>query len=186
MAAENRKSRGAPTTWGLLAQYETTADIYHAAERVRDAGYSKWDSCTPFPVHGLDKAMGIKASPLPWLVLIIGLAGSAFMLGFEVWASAFDYPIVVGGKPVFSIPAFVPIWYEFTVLSSCLTIFFGNWFFMGLPRLHHPAFQSKAFERSTDDKFFILIEASDSRFDLEKTRALLKDTGASLIEELED
>ena len=180
------KGSRTPTTWGLLAQYETTAAIYHAAERVRDAGYARWDACAPFPVHGLDKAMGVKASKLPWAVFIIGLTGSLSMIGFEIWASVYDYPIIVGGKPLFSIPAFVPIWYEFTVLSSCLTVFFGNWFFCRLPQLYHPAFKSKAFERVTDDKFFIMIEASDARFDLEKTRALLKDTGATQVEELED
>ena len=96
------------------------------------------------------------------------------------------YPFIVGGKPLFSIPAFVPVWYECTVLSSCLTAFFFNWILNGLPRLHHPAFQSKAFARVTDDKFFILIEAGDPKFDLAKTTALLKDTGASLIEQVED
>jgi hypothetical protein len=92
----------------------------------------------------------------------------------------------VGGKPLFSMPAFVPVWYEITVLSACLTAFFGNWILNGLPRPNHPAFNSKAFERVTDDKFFIMIEASDSKFDRERTKALLQSTGASLVEELED
>ena len=96
------------------------------------------------------------------------------------------YPFIVGGKPLFSLPAFVPVWYEITVLSSCLTAFFGNWIFNGLPRPHHPAFDSKAFERVTDDKFFIMVEATDPKFDLAKTKALLpKSTGATLVEELE-
>jgi hypothetical protein len=175
-----------PKLWGVLAQYDNTADIYHAAERVRDAGYTKWDACVPFPVHGLDKAMGVKPSSLPWFVLAFGLSGSVFALLFEVWAMGYLYPYVVGGKPFYSLPAFVPVWYEFTVLSSCLTIFFGNWILNGLPRLHYPAFSSKAFARATDDKFFIVIEAQDSRFDKEKTKALLNDTGASLVEEIED
>jgi hypothetical protein len=177
---------GSPKLWGLLAQYENPAQIFHAAERVRDAGYSRWDCCTPFPVHGLDKAMGVKPSVLPWAVLVIGLSGSVFALLFECWAMAYAYPFVVAGKPLFSIPAFVPVWYEFTVLSSCLTIFFGNWFLNRLPQLYHPAFKSKAFERATDDKFFILIEARDAKFDLQKTKALLQDTHASHVEELED
>lgn len=180
-------------TWGLLARYETPASIYKACERVRDAGYSKWDACTPFPVHGLDKAMGLKPSSLPWWVLIIGVSGSLFALAFEMWTmGAFGtdkqwvYPFILAGKPLNSLPAFVPVWYAFTILSSCLTIFFGNWILNGLPRYHHPAFKSKAFDRVTDDKFFIMIEAGDSRFDLDKTRALLNETGATLIEELED
>ncbi len=80
----------------------------------------------------------------------------------------------------------MPVWYEITVLSSCLTAFFGNWILNGLPRPHHPAFASKAFERVTDDKFFIMVEATDPKFDLEKTKALLQATGATLVEELED
>lgn len=171
--------------WGVLAQYENPHDIYKACEKVRDAGFSKWDACTPFPVHGLDKAMGVPPSKLPWIILVCGLSGSAFMLWFQVWTSANAYPFIVGGKPLFSLPAFVPVWYEITVLSSCLAAFFGNWILNGLPRPHHPAFNSKAFERVTDDKFFIMIEADDPKFDLEKTRAFLKDLGATHVEELE-
>lgn len=172
--------------WGVLARYENPAELYHACERVRDEGYQAWDACTPFPVHGLEKAMGVPPSKLPWFVLAIGLAGSAFMLWFQVYAMGDLYPYIVGGKPLFSIPAFVPVWYEITVLSACLTAFFGNWILNGLPRPNHPAFNSKAFERVTDDKFFIMIEASDSKFDRERTKALLQSTGASLVEELED
>lgn len=173
-------------TWGLMAQYENPAEIFHAAERVRDAGYSKWDCCTPFPVHGLDKAMGAPPSKLPWYVLLIGICGSLFAVAFELWSMGYDYPIIVQGKPLNSLPAYVPVWYEATVLSSCLTVFFGNWVLNRLPQYYHPAFSSKAFARATDDKFFILIEAADSRYDAEKTKALLKDTGASHIEEIED
>lgn len=171
--------------WGVLAQYENPAQVFHACEQVRDAGYQKWDSCCPFPVHGLEKAMGLKPSKLPWAVLIVGLTGSSLMLFFETWAMGNAYPIIVGGKPLFSLPAFVPIWYEITVLSSCVTAFLANWIMNGLPAPYHPAFASKAFERVTDDKFFIMIEAADPKFDLEKTKALLSSSGATLVEELE-
>jgi hypothetical protein len=171
--------------WGVLAQYENPHAIYKACEQVRDAGYEKWDACTPFPVHGLDKAMGAPPSKLPWVVLTVGLTGSCLGLFFESWAMGSAYPMVVGGKPLFSLPAFVPVWYELTVLSSCVTAFLANWIMNGLPRPHHPAFNSKAFERVTDDKFFIMIEASDAKFDLEKTKALLSGAGATLVEELE-
>lgn len=172
--------------YGLLAQYETPADIFHACEQVRDAGYSKWDACTPFPVHGLEGAMGLKPSPLPWFVLAAGLTGGIFAIVFMVWTSAFDYPLNIGGKPTWSIPAFIPITFEFTVLLSCVTCFFTLWFLCRLPQLYHPAFKSKSFEKVTDDKFFIIIESADPKFDLAKTKKLLEETGASLIEELED
>ena len=186
MAATNGINGNGPKLWGLLAQYDTPQTIYPAAERVRDAGYTKWDTCTPFAVHGLDKAMGVRPTVLPWFVFFIGIVGSLFAICFECWVEAYAMPIVVGGKPLFSIPAFVPVWYEFTVLTSCFTAFFGTGSLNGLPRLHHPAFNSRAFERVTDDKFFVLIEAKDPKFDLAKTTALLKDTGAVLVEELED
>jgi hypothetical protein len=176
-------SKTAP--WGVLAQFENPATVFHACEKVRDAGYSQWDACTPFPVHGLEKAMGLKPSPLPWWVLFIGICGSTFMLWAEAYTSGSVYPFIVGGKPLFSMPAFVPVWYEATVLSSCATAFFANWILNGLPRLHHPAFASKAFERVTDDKFFIMVEATDPKFELEKTKALLTQSGATLVEELE-
>lgn len=172
------------TPWGLLAQYETAAQVYTACEKVRDAGFTRWDACAPFPVHGLDKAMGVKPSILPWIVLGVGLTGSASILAFEMWVSMSANPIIVGGKPLFSLPAFVPVWYEITVLSSCLAAFFGNWVLNGLPRLHHPAFASAAFERVTDDKFFIMIEAEDPKYDAASTRALLQGTGASHLEEI--
>jgi hypothetical protein len=172
-------------SWGLLAQYENPAQVYTACEQVRDAGFTRWDACTPFPVHGLDKAMGLKPSRLPWAVLIVGILGSTFALWFQSWTSGSVYPFIVGGKPLFSLPAFVPVWYEATVLSSCLTAFFGNWVLNDLPRPHHPAFNSKAFERVTDDKFFIMVEATDPKFDLAKTKALLTASGATHVEELE-
>src|SRR5205814_1017235 len=106
--------------WGLLAEYDNPHELYQACEKVRDAGYTQWDACSPFPVHGLDKAMGLQASKLPWIVLLIGLSCSSLGLLFETWIEGTINPVVVGGKPLFSLPAFVPIWYELTVLSSCL------------------------------------------------------------------
>jgi hypothetical protein len=175
-----------PRTWGLLAQYESAADIFTACERVRDAGYQKWDAHTPFAVHNLDKAMGVKPTPLPWLVLVGGLSGATLAMGFMLWTSVSSYPLNIGGKPLWSVPAYIPVTFELTVLFSVFACFFGLWFLCGLPQLHHPAFSNKAFERATDDKFFIIIEAKDKKFDLAKTKSLLQDTGASLIEEVED
>jgi len=175
-----------PRTWGLMAQYDSAADIYSACEEVRDAGYSKWDACTPFAVHGLDKAMGLKPSKLPWLVFCGGLTGGTFAMSFMIWVSAIAYPLNIGGKPLLSIPAFIPVTFELTVLFSVFSTFFGLWFLCGLPQLFHPAFGNKAFEKVTDDKFFILVESEDPKFDLGRTKTLLEQTGASLVEEVED
>ncbi len=172
--------------WGLLAQYENPAEIYHACEKVRDAGYTKWDANTPFPVHGLDKAMGLKASKLPWIVLCGGMTGPTLAMLFMIWTSAYDYPLNIGGKPLLSIPAFIPVTFELTVLFSAFCTFFGLWALCKLPRWHHPAFNSPTFEKFSDDKFFIMIEAKDDKFDWSKTESLLKASGSSHVEVVED
>lgn len=174
------------TMFGLLAEYENPALLHAACERVRDAGYTRWDACSPFAVHGLDKAMGLKPSTLPWWVLWIAIAGSVFMFFFQIWSMVYAYPFILAGKPLFSIPAYVPCWYEATVLAACLTAFFGNWVLNGLPRYYHPAFSSRSFARVTDDRFFIIIERRDPQFDQAAALALLKDTAATSVEELED
>ena len=170
--------------FGLLAEFNTAADIYHACERVRDAGYQKWDACTPFPVHNLDKAMGLKPSALPWMVLGAGIFGGTFLMGFMIWVADIAYPLNIGGKPTWSIPAFVPPAFEFTILFAALTSAFGMLALNHLPKWHHPLFSSKRFERATDDKFFIVIERSDDHFDLRRTRQLLESSGATVVETL--
>lgn len=161
---------------GLLAQYDSPSAIYHAAEKVRDAGFKRFDSFTPFPVHGLDKAMGLGPSYLPWLVLVAGTTGALSILFFMIWASAYDYPLNIGGKPTWSIPAFIPITFEVTVLLSGLTSVFGMFFLNSMPKFYHPLFGVPSFRRVTDDGFFILIEAHDKFFDIDKTRQFLQNT----------
>lgn len=170
---------------GILAEYDSPSAIFHACEKVRDAGFKNFDSYTPFPVHNLDKAMGIKPSILPWLVLIAGLSGGILAIGFMVWASAFDYPLNIGGKPTWSIPAFIPITFEVTILFSALTAVFGMFYLTGLPKLNDPLFDVARFHRATDDKFFIMIGHKDAQFDLERTKEFLQTTNPSSIEMVE-
>jgi len=170
----------------LLAEYETAKEVYHAAETVRDAGYEKWDVHTPFPVHGMDKAMGLKDSAVGWIVLAMGLTGciTAFVLMW--WTNGHDYPIVIGGKPGFSLPSMVPVMFELTVLLSAFGAVFGMLGLNQLPKHWHPVFFSDRFDRCSDDRFFISIEAADPSFDLEDTKELLESThpvGVELIEE---
>jgi len=173
-------------TWGLMAEYDSAPSIYKACKKVRDAGYEKWDACTPFPVHGLDKAMGLPASKLPWAVLIMGIIGGISIMAFMIWVSVYDYPLNIGGKPTWSIPAFIPCAFEMTVLFSALTAAFGMLFINRLPTFNHPLFNKKAFERVTDDKFFIAIESRDKIFDLVQTKKLLESTGAQNVELVQD
>ena len=113
---------------GLLAEYDSPKSIYHACENIRDAGFKRFDSYTPFAVHGLDKAMGLGPSYLPWLVLCAGISGAFLAMSFMIWTSAYDYPLNIGGKPFLSIPAFIPVTFEVTVLFSGLTAVFGMFF----------------------------------------------------------
>lgn len=170
----------------LLAEYETTADVYHAAEKVRDAGYKAWDVHTPFPVHGMDRAMGLGDSKLGWICLIMGLTGCIGGFFMMYWMNGVDYPLIVGGKPPAAIPSMVPILFECTVLLTGFGAVFGMLGLNKLPRHHHPVFYSDRFARATDDKFFISIEAADKNFDLEKTRSLLEGTKPSHLELVEE
>jgi hypothetical protein len=172
--------------FGLLAEFPTTRALYHACEKVRDAGYRRWDAHTPFPVHGLDRAMGLRPSRLPWIVLVAALAGltGAFLL--QAWIHAVDYPLVISGKPFLSWQAFVPVTFEVTILFGALGAVLGMLHLNRLPRHHHPLFRSKRFERVTDDRFFISIEAEDRLYDAEETRKLLEEIGATHVERIED
>jgi hypothetical protein len=169
-----------------LAEFDTTADIMHAAEKVRDAGFTKWDVHTPFPVHGMDAAMGISESKLGLIVFGAGATGLIGAYLMMLWMNGIDYPIIVGGKPAESIPSMVPILFECTVLLSGITAVFGMLGLNKLPRHHHPIFYSKRFERGSDDKFFISIEAGDPKFDLDKTRELLSSLHPAHIELVEE
>jgi hypothetical protein len=174
-------------TWGVLAEFDSAQSIYYACEKVRDAGYSKWDAHTPFPVHGLDKAMGLKSSTLPWLVLCCGLTGVVAAMTLQWWVHAVRYPLVFAAKPMFSWQAFVPVTFEVMVLFSALGAVIGMFHFNRLPQLYHPLFRSERFERVTDDRFFISIEAEDPSFEESAVQAFLtNECGALHVEVVED
>ena len=171
--------------YGILAEFATPTDLYHACERVRDAGFTRWDAHTPFPVHGLEGAMGLRRSPLPWIVLGAGLTGAAVGFGLQWWVHASAYPLVISGKPYFAWPAMIPITFELGVLFAAFGAVFGMLGLNRLPMHNHPLFKSKVFERVTDDAFFISIESWDPRFDPSATGKLLKSLGARSVELLE-
>jgi len=186
-----------PRFFGYIAEYESPAAVLHAAEKVRDAGYSKWDCLTPFPVHGLDNAMGMKKTILPWIVLGGGLTGLTLAIFMQWYVNSphtessllyvlSGYPLNISGKPNWSVPPNVPVYFELTVLLSALTTFFCVWGLNRLPRYHHPVFNVARFRRVTDDKFFLMIEAADSKFDLRESLALLEATHPAAIEEIRD
>ena len=155
----------APELHGILAEYDTPDQLISAATKVREAGFEKWDTYSPFPVHGIDQAMGIKMTILPWLTLCAGLTGLATAITMQWWMNAYDYPWLISGKPIWSIPANVPIMFELTVLFSAITTLVGMLMLNGLPHPSHPLDLVKRFARVTDDKFFLLIQAADAKFD---------------------
>jgi hypothetical protein len=174
--------------YGYLAEFESASALYKGAEKVRDAGHKKWDCYSPYPIHGLDQAMGMKKSILPWLVFFGGTMGFITAITLAYTTQVVIYPTVVQSKPsnIFTTAAFFPIMFELTVLLAGFTTLFGLLALMGLPRLNHPLFESRQFARATDDGFFIAIEARDARFSSEETKALLEDAGGSNIELVEE
>jgi hypothetical protein len=173
------------SNYGLLAEFDTAAALYHACEAVRDEGFTKWDVYSPFLVHGLENAMGVGRSFLPWIVLVMGITGafSGFML--QTWVHTEAYELVISGKPYFAWQAFMPVTFECGILFASFGAVFGMFIINGLPTLYHPVFGSERFLRVTDDKFFISIEAADPRFDTEGTTQLLENAGATHVESLE-
>ncbi len=167
---------------GLLAEYDTPPQLIHAAKKIRAAGFTKWDTYSPFAVHGIDDAMGIKMTILPWFTLGAGLTGLATAILLQWWTNGYDYPWIISGKPFWSIPANVPIMFELTVLLSAVTTLVGMLMLNNLPEPSHPLDHVRRFARVTDDKFFLMILASDPKFDSLETRALLDSTHPVAIE----
>ena len=173
---------------GYLAEFKNAKEVFHAAEQVRDAGFSHWDVHSPYPIHGMDKAMGLPKSILSTFVLIGGATGTLTAFLLEYLTQVVIYPTVVQSKPanIFTIPAFFPVMFELTILFSAFTCLFGGLALMRLPRLHHPLFNSERFLRFSDDGFFICIEARDPKFSMEKTKAFLQEIGGTNLELVED
>ena len=169
--------------FAMGVEFESARDLYHAAEKVRDAGYKLWDTYSPFPIHGMDEAMGLGKSWLSALVFIGGLTGFTVAVSLEFGTSCWLYPLVVAGKPtnLMTIPAFFPIMFELTILFSALTATFGMLALNGLPRWNHPVFNWDRFKKVTEDKFFIAIEAEDAKFSLQETTDFLNSLGGSHV-----
>jgi len=169
---------------GVLAQFEGPAALLIAAAKVRDAGYCKFDCHSPFPIHSMDAAMGLKRSPLGWIVGLAAIIGATTGLGLQWFASTVDYPLVISGKPFFSFQAYVPVTFGLGVLFSAIAAMLGMLALNGLPRPYHPVFYSERFGQASDDGFFISIEAIDAQFDQEKAEQFLSSIGGQHVEAL--
>lgn len=175
-----------PTPYAIMAEFETPAAIIHAAEKVRDTGYRRWDVFTPFPVHGMDQAMGIKNSPVGWFSFIGGCTGYTTGMLMIWFMNAYDYRIVIGGKPMFSPFSAFPPSYELTILFGAFGALLGMLFLNRLPRLYHPLLKNRRFALATHDKYYVVIESSDPKYSDSETRRLLESMGSKHIELVEE
>lgn len=179
-------SASASKPYGVIAEFENPADTMHAAEKIREAGFARWDVFTPYPVHGMDKAMGIRNSKVGWFSFIGGVTGYTTGMLMIWFMNAFDYRIPVGGKPYFSPFSAFPPSYELTILFGAFGALLGMLFLNRLPRLHHPLLKHKRFALATHDRFFVVIETDDPQYRPDATRQLLESLGSKRIEMVEE
>ncbi|HZS06867.1 MAG TPA: DUF3341 domain-containing protein [Blastocatellia bacterium] len=171
--------------YGAVAAFDSDEKLLEAAARVRQAGYTKFDCHTPYPVHGLDRAMGLRRSRLPLIIIGGTITGFLTAYALQYWVGVIKQPVVIGNKPLFAIPYAVPVLFELSVLLTSFGAVLGMLALNGLPRLYHPLFNSENFKKSSDDTFFISIESKDPLFNEDKTVALLTEVGGQDVELVE-
>lgn len=196
-ARDAREAAKTPPATGLhamIAEFDDVNCLVAAARSVRSHGFTKWDVHTPFPVHGMDEVMHVKRTFLPWIVFGMGLMGALGGLLLVWWTNATSFPVphalrgyqfIIAGKPIFSLPANIPVIFETTVLLAAFGAVFGMLGLNRLPMLHNPLFKSERFRRVTTDRFFIVVDASDPKFDRVRTADLLLSLRAKAVEEVE-
>ncbi|RYG46249.1 DUF3341 domain-containing protein [bacterium] len=170
--------------YATVAEFETPEDLIEAADAARLAGFKKMDAYTPFPIHGLSDAIGFKSNAVPFLVFWGGLTGALVGYGLQYYVHVLDYPMNVGGKPLNSIPSMIPITYECTILFAGLTAFFSMIALNRLPKLYHSIFNTPNFDRASNDRFFLAIEAADPNYESGKVHDFLAQRGALSVVEV--
>lgn len=185
VTAEVRMGNRNSKCHGILASFENPSELLRAAGEIRGSGYRKFDCHSPFPIHGMDQAMGLKRSPVGWIAGMAALIGGTFGFGLQWWTAAVDYPIIISGKPFFSFQAFVPVTFALAVLSAAFAATFGMLILNRLPQLFHPLFFSEKFTRFSDDRFMVFIESADPKFDKDTTSSFLKSIGGTDVEVVE-
>jgi len=178
-------SQTTPRLYGCLAEFENPGDLVAAARRAREAGYRKLEAYTPFPIEELNHALGYHRSWVPYLVLAGGIVGALGGFGLCYWASTIAYPMNIGGRPMNSWPAFIPVTFECTVLLASLSAVVGMFALNGLPMPHHPVFNAERFALASRDRYFLCIESEDPRFDGKTTREFLRALRPSEVSDVE-
>jgi hypothetical protein len=173
-------------THGILVEFDNPKELLEAAKKVRADGYDKFDCHSPFPIHGMDEAMGLKRSPLGFIVFVVAVFAFIGGILLEWWTSTVDYPLVISGKPFFSYQAYGPVAFAIMVLLSAFAALIGMLMLNKLPLFYHHLFSSKGMERVSNDGFFISIESNDPKFDTTKTKKFVTALGGKNVEELSE
>jgi len=173
-----------PSLFGLGAEFSSAGALLEAAKKVHSLGFRKWDVYSPFPIHGMDHAMGFQRSRVSLFSLIGGCTGLTVAFILIYYTSAINYPLIVQGKPYFALEPSLPIFFELTILLTAFGTVLGLLLLTLLPRLHHPVFNWDRFQRATDDGFFLVLESTDPRFDTISSRQLLQGIGGLHITEI--
>jgi hypothetical protein len=171
----------AENAYGLLAEFDSPEALMAAARKARGAGYRRVDAFTPFPIEGLARVLGIPRPKISWVGLIGGFTGGAFALLMQCYVN-FNFPIDVGGRPLYAISAFAVVMFELTILFSALSMIGVMLWQNGLPRLNYPLFGAKRFYLASKDRFFLCIDSDDEKFDQDRTSVFLQQAGASSVE----
>ncbi len=177
--------KNGPPIYGLMAEFATPEQLLEAAHQTHDAGYRRIDAFAPFPIEGLAHAVGFKRTRLPLLVLLAGMVGAISGFGLQYYAAVISYPINVGGRPMNSWPAFIPVTFELTILFAAASAVFGMLALNGLPTPYHPVFNVPRFALASRDRFFLCIKARDPMFDVELTRKFMLTLNPREVTEIE-
>jgi hypothetical protein len=170
------------TLYGLMAEFETPGQLVAAARRTREAGFRKFDAYTPYPIHELDGAMDLHDNRVSLFTLIGGLMGCAG--GLATWVSSVAWPLNIGGRPLISVPMFIPVTFECTILLGGLTAAISMLLMNGLPEPYHPVFNVERFVNASRSKFFLCIESADPNFDRHRTESFLESLGPEEVAEV--
>src|ERR1700723_1011871 len=173
---------GADKIYAVMGEFSDPHDLVDAGRKIREMGYTKIDAMSPFPVHGIDDAIGVPYSKLGWIVISVAVCGTATALLLQWWCGVVNYPLIIGGKPLFDFSFSIPITFELTVLFSAFASVIGMFALNGLPRLYHPSSNYQNGHRASDDRFVLVIEAKDPKFDAQRTAEHLKSVGAGTVE----
>jgi hypothetical protein len=176
---------GDDKVYAVMGEFSEPDDLVEAGRRIRAMGYTKIDAMTPFPVHGIDEAIGVPYSKIGWIVICGAIAGILTAQTLIYYVGKIDYPLIIGGKPLFDFTYSIPPTFELAVLFSAITTFLCTWGLSGLPRLYHPSMNYRNAHRASDDRFLLVVEADDPKFDAQKTAQDMRSVGANDVEVVE-